>query len=101
MASRKFLRSRTLHIEGGSTATSSRLRLRRLTKVGDADVFSLTFVAPRPYTGIMNLVCQSASKFDPPSASNFDPLERRGRAVALAPSELAGVAETARARVGM
>ena len=45
--------------------------------------------------------CQSASKFDPPSASNFDPLERRGRAVALAPSELAGVAETARARVGM
>ena len=35
------------------------------------------------------------------SASNFDPLERRVRAVALAPSELVGVAETARARVGM
>src|SRR5258708_3253783 len=44
--------------------------------------------------------CQSASNFDPRSASNFDPLERRVRAVALAPSELVGVAETARARVG-
>ena len=43
--------------------------------------------------------CQSASKFDPRSASNFDPLERRVLAVALAPSELVGVAETARARV--
>ena len=43
--------------------------------------------------------CQSASKFDPRSASNFDPLERRVRAVALAPSELVGVAETARVRV--
>src|SRR6266849_1447354 len=40
--------------------------------------------------------CQSASNFDPRSASNFDPLERRVRAVALAPSELVGVAETAR-----
>src|SRR5258708_36086147 len=46
------------------------------------------------------LMCQSASNFDPRSASNFDPLERRVRAVALAPSELVGVAETARARVG-
>jgi hypothetical protein len=45
--------------------------------------------------------CQSASKFDPRSASNFDPLKRRARVVALAPSELVGVAETARARVGM
>ena len=44
--------------------------------------------------------CQSAPKFDPLSASNFDPLERRVRTVALAPSELAGVAETGRARVG-
>src|SRR5262245_45059703 len=41
--------------------------------------------------------CQTASTFDPRSASNFDPLERRVRAVALAPSELVGVAETARA----
>ena len=45
--------------------------------------------------------CQSAFKFDPRSASNFDPLERRVRAVAFAPSELVGVAETARARVGV
>ena len=43
--------------------------------------------------------CQSAFKFDPVSASNFDPFERRVLAVALAPSELVGVAETARARV--
>ena len=43
--------------------------------------------------------CQSAFKFDPRSASNFDPFWRRGLAVALAPSELAGVAETARARI--
>src|SRR6266849_10088226 len=43
--------------------------------------------------------CQSAFKFDPVSASNFDPFERRVLTVALASSELAGVAETWRARV--
>jgi hypothetical protein len=43
--------------------------------------------------------CQSALKFDPVSASNFDPFERRVLAVALAASELAGIAETWRARV--
>ena len=43
--------------------------------------------------------CQSAPKIDPVSASNFDPFERRGLAVALGSSELAGVAETRRARV--
>ena len=48
---------------------------------------------------LVMLYCQSASKFDPRSASNFDPLERRVLGVALAPSELVGVAETARARV--
>jgi len=42
--------------------------------------------------------CQSAFKFDPVSASNFDPFERRVLTVALASSELAGVAETRRAR---
>ena len=42
--------------------------------------------------------CQSAFKFDPVSASNFDPFERRVLAVALASSELVGVAETVRAR---
>jgi hypothetical protein len=40
-----------------------------------------------------------AAKTGCQTASNFDPLERRVRAVALAPSELVGVAETARARV--
>ena len=39
--------------------------------------------------------CQSAPNFDPVSASNFDPLERRVLTVALAPSELVGVAKTA------
>ena len=43
--------------------------------------------------------CQSAFNFDPVSASNFDPFERRALAVALASSELAGIAETRRARV--
>jgi integrase len=50
---------------------------------------------------LRRLQCQSASKFDPRSASNFDPLWRRVLAVALTPSELVGVAETARARVGV
>ena len=36
---------------------------------------------------------------NPVSASNFDPLERLGLAVALVSSELAGIAETRRARV--
>ena len=43
--------------------------------------------------------CQSAPKLDPSSASNFDPFERRDLLVALGASELAGVAETRRARV--
>jgi hypothetical protein len=48
----------------------------------------------------MNLgICQSALKFDPVSASNFDPFERRVLTVALVSSELAGIAETRRARV--
>jgi hypothetical protein len=35
-------------------------------------------------------ICQSAFKFDPASASNFDPFGRRVLSVALAPSELVG-----------
>ncbi len=46
---------------------------------------------------LLNAICQSASKFDPLSASKFDPLWRRVLAVAIAPSEVVGVAETARA----
>ena len=45
------------------------------------------------------VICQSALDWDPLSASKRDPFERRVRPVALAPSELAGVAETVRARV--
>ncbi len=48
---------------------------------------------------LLGLSCQSAFKFDPGSASNFDPFERAGLGVALVSSELAGVAETRRARV--
>src|SRR5262249_31142526 len=44
--------------------------------------------------------CQSALNWAPRSACKRDPFERRVLAVALAPSELAGVAETARARAG-
>ncbi len=43
--------------------------------------------------------CQSALDWDPRSASKGDPFDRRVLMVALAASELAGVAETARARV--
>jgi predicted nucleic acid-binding protein len=45
--------------------------------------------------------CQSASDRDPGSASNRDPLVLRFERLALAPSELVGVAETGRARVGV
>jgi cytochrome c-type biogenesis protein len=52
-----------------------------------------------PVAARIATACQSASKFDPSSASNFDPFVRRGLAVALGSSELAGIAETRRARV--
>ena len=42
--------------------------------------------------------CQSALEWDPLSAFKRDPFERRVLTVALAPSELVGVAETARVR---
>jgi len=43
--------------------------------------------------------CQSALDRDPRSASKRDPLVLRFERLAFAPSELAGVAETGRARV--
>jgi hypothetical protein len=43
--------------------------------------------------------CQSASDWDPLSASKRDPFDRRVLLVALGASELVGVAETPRARV--
>ena len=45
--------------------------------------------------------CQSASDRGPRSASKRDPLVLRFGRLALAPSELVGVAETGRARVGV
>ena len=44
--------------------------------------------------------CQSAVDWDTLSASKRDPFARRVLTVALAPSELVGGAEAARARVG-
>src|ERR1700691_5872303 len=52
----------------------------------------------RAFVRLLPLRCQSACKFDPVSASNFDPFERPVLTIALASSELAGVAETWRAR---
>ena len=48
---------------------------------------------------LIGMECQSAFDWDPRSASKGDPFDRRVLMVALAASELAGVAETARARV--
>ena len=55
-------------------------------------------LADRHGRGLVVAACQSALDRDPVSASKRDPFERRVRPVALAPSELAGVAETGRAR---
>lgn len=54
--------------------------------------------APQPIH-VQGPDCQSACKFDPSSASNFDPFVRRALLVALVSSELAGIAEARRARV--
>ena len=54
---------------------------------------------PRRRWTVRLIKCQSACKFDPSSASNFDPFVRRGLTVALGSLELAGIAETRRARV--
>jgi len=51
-------------------------------------------------TGRPLLGCQSAPNRDPGSASKRDPTFLRFERLALAPSELVGVAETTRARVG-
>ena len=52
----------------------------------------------RVITNVMDK-CQSALDWDPRSASKRDPLVFRLERLAFAPSELAGVAETGRARV--
>jgi adenylate cyclase len=63
--------------------------------------FNTLFVIARnsSFTYKGKAVCQSALERDPPSASKRDPFDRRALLVALAPSELVGVAETVRARV--
>ena len=81
----------------------ARLDGDRLTARAAAELMTVTlrqtYRLLRRYRDGGAVACQSAFKFDPVSASNFDPFERRVLTVALASSELAGVAETWRARV--
>ena len=82
----------------GESGNRNRRRSRRPLRL--IEVIDKLLLTPVTVTenGLASQMCQSACNFDPRSASNFDPLEAR-RAVVLAPSELVGVAETARARV--
>ena len=92
--------------EAAPAQTATIAKLRKLDAEATCNTITLSRAphppeSPVPGSKGTNLGddCQSAFKFDPPSASNFDPFWRRVLAVALAPSELVGVAETARARV--
>jgi catechol 2,3-dioxygenase-like lactoylglutathione lyase family enzyme len=66
---------------------------------GASVIFGTNVTAAAPGSAKGLYLCQSACKFDPSSASNFDPFARRGLLVALVSSELAGIAEARRARV--
>jgi len=63
--------------------------------IGDTD--PIRYRRPTPDDQFSGNILDEAMR--PVSASNFDPFERRVLTVALASSELAGVAETWRARV--
>ena len=63
--------------------------------IGDTD--PIRYRRPTPDDQFSGNILDEAMR--PVSASNFDPFDRRVLAVALAPSELVGVAETGRARV--
>jgi hypothetical protein len=62
--------------------------------IGDTD--PIRYRRPTPDGQFSGNIIDEAMR--PASASNFDPFGRRVLAVALAPSELVGVAETVRAR---
>jgi hypothetical protein len=62
--------------------------------IGDTD--PIRYRRPTPDGQFSGNIIDEAMR--PRLESNFDPLKRRARVVALAPSELVGVAETARAR---
>ena len=63
-------------------------------------LIALACIAVAPNASAIFLdIAKKSNEHDPRSACNFDPLWRRVLAVALAPSELVGVAGTARARV--
>ena len=73
-----------------------------LAKAGGAKVTALVVEPTFNVYGVpsskVHQMCQSALEWDPLSAFKRDPFERRVLTVALAPSELVGVAETARVR---
>jgi hypothetical protein len=83
---------------GKTTVTAAASSVFAVGEMGQLLTWNATLAGLEPTLRAHN-DCQSAFKFDPVSASNFDPLERRVLTVALASSELAGVAETRRARV--
>jgi hypothetical protein len=62
--------------------------------IGDTD--PIRYRRPNPDGQFSGNILDEAMR--PVSASNFDPFERRVLAVALGSSELAGIAETWRAR---
>jgi transposase len=74
-------------------------RRENLTLDGKKALRTLLAVNKRLNTAYLLKECQSAANRDPLSACKRDPLWRRVRTIGLAPSELVGVAETARARV--
>jgi hypothetical protein len=63
--------------------------------IGDTD--PIRYRRPTPDGQFSGNILDEAMR--PVSASNFDPFERRVLTVALVSSELAGIAETRRARV--
>jgi hypothetical protein len=75
-------------------------RLHELCGIAPTLGFMATGNAARSAETVMREAarCQSALDRDPVSASKRDPFERRVLPVALAPSELTGVAATERAR---
>ena len=95
----------TIHLETGRPVSAVAVAQAAL-RIAPQDVAALIHSARglnqlnRSDEVIAIMACQSAPDEDPLSASKRDPLDRRARAVAIAPSELVGVAETPRARVG-
>ena len=104
---RAGLQAWSLGLEASSVIALRTLKMATGGVAADAEGRRMVSEKIEAGLALQVLACQSASNFDPHSASStdprsassFDPLERRVRAVALAPSELVGVAETRQPRV--